>query len=323
MSIKTSVIICAYNYARFLPSCLESVMSQTRRLDEIIVVDDGSTDDTPNVMACFPRAKYIRQDHNGKAAAFNRGFAASEGDLICHLDADDYWTPKKVEQAIDVMSQSDVGGLTHEAFYVDGNGELLYGSEPGGNGQDSPRHLSFRDVLLMCLVYRPRNAVRGTFGVVNTLCVRRQAVADFFPLPEDLGLAVDGALLLGASRRGLIYLPKKLSAYRHHECNHFVRDPNSLEFQRRLFRWALQLPGVCGTYERSLLETLALQEDVLAAMAFSKQPLKTAFKASTLPRKLLHLGLIPHWKQFAMPMASLVQWRKIRRALQRGVKQFL
>jgi len=290
-------------------------MAQTRPANEIIVVDDGSTDETPKVVASFPRVNYIRQDHKGKAAAFNRGFAASEGDLVCHLDADDYWTPQKLAQTIDVLSQSDAGCLTHDAIYVDGNGNLLYESKPGDNIEHPTRHLSFRDALLMCFTYRPRNAAQGTLGVVNTLCVRRQTVADFFPLPEALGLAVDGALLLGGARNGLIYLPKKLSAYRHHERNHFVRDPNSLEFQRRLFRWAAQLPGVEGAYERSLLEALALQEDVQAAMAINEQPLKTALKASALPPKLLRLGLIPHWKHFALPVASLLRWRKIRGAL--------
>jgi len=295
-------------------------MSQTRPVDEIILVDDGSTDETSSIVTSFCRVKYIRQEHEGKAAAFNRGFAASEGDLICHLDADDYWLPKKLEETIDVLSETVAGGLTHDAFYVDGQGNFLYGSKPGGNGPHLRRHLSFRDALLMCFTYRPRSGVQGTFGVVNTLCVRRQAVADLLPLPEPLGLAVDGALLLGAARSGLIYLPKRLSAYRHHDCNQFVRDPKSLEFQCRLFRWAAQLQGVTGTYERSLLEALALQADVQAAMALNEQPLKTAFKASALPTKLLHLGLIPHWKHFAMPVASLLRWRKIRGALQRGVK---
>lgn len=320
MSITASVIICAYNYARFLPDCLESVMAQTRPPDEIIVVDDGSTDGTPDIVAGFARVKYIRQQRTGKAGAFNRGFSASEGDLICHLDADDFWLPTKLEETIGVLSQGEAGGLTHDAFYVDAEGHVLYGSKSGSGGQDLPRHLSFRDALQMCLTYRPRNAVQGTLGVVNTLCVRRQAVTDFLPFPEALGLAVDGALLLGAARDGLVYLPKQLAAYRHHECNHFVRDPNSLEFQRRLFRWAPQLPRVDGTYERGLLEVLALQEDVHTAMALNERPLQTAFKASTLPAKLLHLGLIPHWKHLALPVASLLRWRKIRRTLERGVR---
>ena len=90
MSIKTSVIICAYNYDRFLPRCLESVISQSRPADEIILVDDGSTDQTLNVVSRFPSVRYMRQEHAGKAAAFSRGFDASKGDLVFHLDADDY-----------------------------------------------------------------------------------------------------------------------------------------------------------------------------------------------------------------------------------------
>ena len=70
MSAKTSVIICAYNYARFLPRCLESVLSQSRSVDEIIVVDDGSTDQTQDVVAGFRSVRYVRQKNAGKTAAF-------------------------------------------------------------------------------------------------------------------------------------------------------------------------------------------------------------------------------------------------------------
>jgi glycosyltransferase involved in cell wall biosynthesis len=317
-----SVIICTYNYAHLLRQCLESVVHQTRRPDEVIVVDDGSEDETPEVVSAFEGVRYLRQKNAGKAAAFNRGFAASTGDIICHLDADDYWLPEKLGRVLDVFSSAPVGIVTHDTFYVDGKGNFLYGSRPGLNAKESPRHLSFRDALLMCFAYRPRNAVQGTLGVVNTVCVRREAVADLLPLPRTLGLAVDGALLLGAGRNGLIYVPEKLSAYRHHEHNHFVRDPRSLEFQRALFSWVRQLPGIDGAYERSLLEVLALETEVQAAMALGKQPLRTTFKAAALPPKLLHLGLIPHWKQFALPAASLLRWRRTRRVLQHVAKLF-
>ena len=106
MSSTTSVIITAYNYARFLPRCLESVLGQSHPADEIIVVDDGSTDQTPEVVSAFPAVHYIRQNNAGKAVAFNRGFEASKGDLICHLDSDDYWLPEKLKRVTEVLWRS-------------------------------------------------------------------------------------------------------------------------------------------------------------------------------------------------------------------------
>src|ERR1700674_2741300 len=147
MSTKTSVVICAHNYARFLPRCLESVLSQSRPADEVIVVDDGSTDQTPAVVSSFPAVRYIRQNNAGKAVAFNRGFDSSEGDLICHLDADDYWLPDKLKHVIEGLSQGHAGGLIHEAYHVDGEGNYLYGSERVAEDILGPRNFSFQDVL--------------------------------------------------------------------------------------------------------------------------------------------------------------------------------
>src|SRR5262249_6260521 len=140
-SEKVSVIICTYNYARFLRQCLETVSGQTRPADEIIVVDDGSQDETPEVVSAFRNVLYLRQENAGKAAAFNRGFVAATGDIICHLDADDYWVPDKLRSVLDTFSHTSAGVVTHDAFYVDGRGSLLYGSKAETEGQDLPRHL--------------------------------------------------------------------------------------------------------------------------------------------------------------------------------------
>ena len=321
MSERVSVIICTRNYAHFLGQCLESVAKQTCPPDEVIVVDDGSTDNTPAIVSEFKGVRYLRQEHAGKAAAFNHGFAASTGDIVCHLDADDYWLPEKLSSVLQAFSTIPAGGLTHDAYYVDGKGNALYGTAPMPNGVKAPRYLPFRNVLLMCLIPRPINVTRGSLGVVNTLCVRRKTVADIFPLPTELGLAVDGAMLLGAARNGILYLPQIHSAYRHHGSNHFVSDPSALQYQRRLFRWVLGLNEVSETYDKKLLETLVLQEDVQAAMSVNQQPLKTAYGAGTLVPRLVHLGLVPHWKQFALPLAALLGWRKVRPILLRLPKR--
>src|SRR5579883_1111852 len=119
MSERVSVLICTYNYARYLPQCLTSVLAQTRPPDEVIVIDDGSTDGTPELMKQFRDVRYIHQENTGKATAFERAVALSTGDIICHLDADDYWEPRKLDQVILCFSANPkLGGVLHEVHYV-------------------------------------------------------------------------------------------------------------------------------------------------------------------------------------------------------------
>jgi glycosyltransferase involved in cell wall biosynthesis len=84
-----SVIIPAYNSARFLPEAIESVLKQTYPVLEIIVVDDGSIDNTKEVCQNYPTVKYIYQKNQGVSAARNTGIYAATGDYLILLDADD------------------------------------------------------------------------------------------------------------------------------------------------------------------------------------------------------------------------------------------
>lgn len=95
--VDTSVIIPTYNRAGLIGECLESVLSQTRPAREVIVVDDGSTDDTQDVLARFgDRIRTLRQDNAGVAAARNRGLQAARGEWITFLDSDDLWTADRL-----------------------------------------------------------------------------------------------------------------------------------------------------------------------------------------------------------------------------------
>jgi glycosyltransferase involved in cell wall biosynthesis len=92
-----SCVIPVYNGERFLAEALDSVLEQTRPPEEVIVVDDGSTDGTPEVAARYAgRVTCLRQDNAGHEVARNRGVASSRGDLIAFLDADDLWHPEKL-----------------------------------------------------------------------------------------------------------------------------------------------------------------------------------------------------------------------------------
>src|SRR5262249_23847629 len=87
------VVIICYNHWRFLGAAIESVLRQTLRDVEVVVVDAGSTDDTPAVAARYPSVRYVHQANQGMAAARNTGIRASRGRYLCFLDADDRLLP--------------------------------------------------------------------------------------------------------------------------------------------------------------------------------------------------------------------------------------
>ena len=96
-----SIIIPTYNHARFLPEAVASVRQQQYDPLEIIVVDDGSTDGTAEIVARLPKPiRYFRQSNKGPASARNKGLLAASGDFVAFLDADDLWPPRKLELQI-------------------------------------------------------------------------------------------------------------------------------------------------------------------------------------------------------------------------------
>jgi len=102
-----SAVIPAYNSAAFIADAIGSVRAQTRPVDEIIVVDDGSTDDTAMVVQRLgDGVHYLYQANAGPSAARNRGIEAARGNLIAFLDADDQWTRTKIEQQLAIMEQN-------------------------------------------------------------------------------------------------------------------------------------------------------------------------------------------------------------------------
>jgi|SRR5215471_15712208 len=106
-----SVVIPTYNNARFLPEALDSLLGQTFRDFELIVVDDGSTDDTLEVLKPYRHLiRYLRKENGGPASARNLGIRHATGDLIAFQDADDIWLPDKLRLQIDYLREhSEIG----------------------------------------------------------------------------------------------------------------------------------------------------------------------------------------------------------------------
>jgi glycosyltransferase involved in cell wall biosynthesis len=109
-----SVIVPVYNGEQFLAEAIESVLAQSYPSYELIVVDDGSTDRTPEIARSYPLIRYVYQTHRGSASARNRGILTARGEFLAFLDADDLWMPHKLS-------------LQMMAFEIDPNLEIVTG----------------------------------------------------------------------------------------------------------------------------------------------------------------------------------------------------
>src|SRR6185369_12630341 len=121
-----SVIIPVYNGARYLRAALESVFAQTYREFEVIVVDDGSVDESGVIAQSFPEVRYIQQTNQGVAAARNHAIEVARGEFFAFLDQDDLWTPDKLKVQIEyLLSHRDVGyTLTQQKYFLEPGGTL-------------------------------------------------------------------------------------------------------------------------------------------------------------------------------------------------------
>ena len=109
-----SVIIPTYNRARLLPRCLDSVLSQELQPLEIIVVDDGSTDTSAQLVSRdYPGIKLVSQENKGVSAARNAGINAAQGDWLAFLDSDDAWFPGKLGRQAQTVETSPGCGIVH------------------------------------------------------------------------------------------------------------------------------------------------------------------------------------------------------------------
>jgi len=130
--IIVSVIIPTYNYANFIGEAIGSVIAQTYKKLEIVIVDDGSTDNTREIVKHFIEKtkivsiSYVYQDNKGPSAARNAGIRQSSGEYVAFLDADDIWLPNKLQLQMDIISKDrSIGLITCGRYDIDKDGEVL------------------------------------------------------------------------------------------------------------------------------------------------------------------------------------------------------
>ena len=120
--IVTSIIITSFNYGRFLKDCIDSALAQSYGPTEVIVVDDGSTDNSREIIASYgQKVISVLKSNGGQASAFNAGFRISRGELICFMDSDDVLLPTAMEKAVAAFNK-DTSKIHWPLWYIDADG---------------------------------------------------------------------------------------------------------------------------------------------------------------------------------------------------------
>ena len=313
MSERISVLICTYNYARYLPRCLKSVLNQTHPPDEVIVLDDGSTDGTPEMMKQFPDVRYVYQENTGKAVAFGRAFSLASGDIICHLDADDYWELHKLEQVLGCLERSpNLSGVVHEVSYVDASGSPIQFPWTSNLPLD-PMTLTLDECEDVGFLY-PLPKARGRFfGVPNTSCIRRTSLQDLLPLPSEVGGSVDGVLVAAGLRSGMAYLPEALAAYRIHGNNAGFGNVVSTLETISMWEFLLANPNFrrfLSDRHARLLRAKILERKAYLASRTGRHVLDGAWAGIRVPLILAADGYRCSWKHLLLPVVCLLPLKR-------------
>jgi glycosyltransferase involved in cell wall biosynthesis len=212
-SLLVSIIINNYNYARFLPDAINSAINQTYPHTEIIVVDDGSTDNSRDIIAGYgDRIIPIFQPNGKQAAAFNSGFAKSKGDIIIFLDSDDYLYPQTVEKIVAVW-QPKLSKVHYRLEVVDADRQSLGYTFPQGG-----KPLSTGEVWKTLLDIGGYVRVPTSGNALN-----RKALLPLFPIADDYKLTADDYLSVLVPFAGEVAaVEEPLGAYRIHGSNQWA-----------------------------------------------------------------------------------------------------
>lgn len=230
-----SIVVNNFNYARFLREAIDSALAQTYPHKEIVVVDDCSTDGSQDVIRSYgDRIVPVLQPVNGgQGAAMNAGFAASRGDVIIFLDADDYLYPSAAAE-VAARARPDVAIIQYRLHLVDVAGKVI--------DVYPPREVRFdRGDVSAKVLATGRYEGNATTGMAFS----RAALAAIMPMPApDFRICADGYLMTLAPLHGAVEsIEEPLGAYRRHQANFKLSMPGSAagSLHRDLHHDALKL----------------------------------------------------------------------------------
>ena len=241
--MKISVIIPTYNRAKFLPFAIESVLKQSLQVDEIIVVDDGSIDNTKEVVQKYP-IKYIYQNNKGVSSARNKGIKNSKNDWICFLDSDDIWEQDKIKEQIKFhKNNSDIlFSYTNEKWFFN-NKEIKQKQKHIKNNKNS-----FLDHISICKIG------------ASTVMIHKKILNDIGLFDEELKVCEDYDLWLRVLQKYNIgYIDKNL-------IKKIAGHKNQLSFSTigiDYYRIIALLKHKNSKYKKEILQEIKAKKDIL------------------------------------------------------------
>jgi len=207
---RVSVIIPTYNCSQYLPEAIDSVLAQTCQDFEIVIVDDGSTDNTKDIIEVMSRKfpgklLYLYQKNKGVCAARNIGIKASTGDYVAFLDADDRWMSPRLQVGVDILeSMPDVSLVHANITRINENGQVL--STPTRDSNLLTGKIFKRLFLHLIQVSTPTVLIRKE--VLNSVGLFDEYLTRLGSEDKDLWLRI-------AYEASVYYIDKPLAFYRH------------------------------------------------------------------------------------------------------------
>jgi glycosyltransferase involved in cell wall biosynthesis len=233
-----SILINNYNYASYLEEAIESALRQTYDNVEVIVVDDGSTDSSRDIIARYgDRIVPVLKENGGQASSFNAGFAASKGDVVCFLDSDDLFRPNKVSCVVQIFNDNPRAGWCFDTVHEFDDTTKDHYSVQGDCNYGA------WDVREMVAAGKAPVIPTATSG----LSFRRSQLALILPMPEVIRITSDGYLKLVALGLSEGWMAsEELSLQRIHGENAYTRRRSG---RRKIMGLTAILTGI-SLYER-------------------------------------------------------------------------
>jgi glycosyltransferase involved in cell wall biosynthesis len=258
---RLSVVINNYNYGQYVGECIQSVLDQSRTADEIIIVDDGSTDNSVEIVGEFEKSvKLLRQPNGGQLSAVMTGVAAATGDILLFLDSDDIWKPNHLEIVEKAFVKHPSVGCLFTRLELFGNDE---GPHPL-NTIGYPNRIKCSRIIAYYLRYffgRPTSACAFRSEVVRNVLEACKGLEDDFRICADM-LIIHGTSLIGAEK---LFIDDYTVRYRTHGVNGYYKSDkedgyNDQALALRLHRRSLVIQKIRSAYPFDVTHDAVVKE---------------------------------------------------------------